>query len=147
MDISLLFPKGTIYADIFISAPDLKTGDELESAIIISIFTDRRANDDDDLLQDADPRGWFGDSFNPNRNDKIGSRLWLLRRAKMTDDTIAKAREYVIEALRWLVDDNVASSINVETSRYNMSTLAISIEVIKPQGSETFYFQYVWENI
>lgn len=147
MDISLLFPQGSISADILIDAPGLKTGDDLESAIIISIFTDRRANDDDKLLPNEDPRGWFGDTFSPYRNDKIGSRLWLLRRGKMLPETLVKAREYVLEALRWLVDDNIVSSVNVTTERYNMNTLAILVEVIKPQGSDTFNFQHVWDTL
>lgn len=146
-DIALLYSNDEDVADILINPPGLLVGKELETALIISLFTDRRANDDDDLELNESRRGWWADTFNTIRNDKIGSRLWLLRRAKMTSETLARAREYVLEACRWLLDDNVASSLDVETEFLGSSTIAIQITVTKPSGSDTFNFQYVWNNI
>ncbi len=147
MDVTLLFLADTTTADIALDAPGLLTGDELQSGITISIFTDARANDDDLVELADDKRGWFADSFNPIRNDKIGSRLWLLRRAKLTNETIVKAREYVLEATRWLIDDSVASTVNVVCEKTNNSTLGIQVVVQKPSGSQTFNFSYAWNQI
>ncbi|WP_200894101.1 phage GP46 family protein [Xanthomonas sp. MUS 060] len=51
----------------------------LVRAVLISLFTWRRANADDTL---PDPRGfrmgWWGDTYPVVANDRIGSRLWLL---------------------------------------------------------------------
>lgn len=147
MDIALYFAQGQTVADIYIDAPGVLTGKDLESALVISIFTDRRANDDDNLELSSSRRGWWGDTYNPIRNDKIGSRLWLLRQSKMTQETLTRAREYVLEATRWLLDDNVASRIDVITEFYNSYTIAIQVTVQRPTGSQTFNFQYVWNNI
>lgn len=37
-------------------------------------------------------------------DDRIGSRLWLLRRVKLTSATQRDAEFYVHEALQWLLD-------------------------------------------
>lgn len=147
MDIDLLYDSTTQGWDIFLTPPKLQSSNPLATALNISLFTDRRANNDDVLELNDSKRGWWADTFNQIRNDKIGSRLWLLRRAKMTSQTLASAREYVIEACRWLLDDNVASALDVETEFYNAYTIGILITVTKPTGTETFNFQYVWNDI
>ena len=65
----------------------------LVRAVLISLFTWRRANADDDLPGN-DRMGWWGDSHPPVDNDRIGSRLWLLSRAKIVPETLARAKAY-----------------------------------------------------
>ncbi|EFX1279405.1 hypothetical protein EZW22_20355 [Shigella sonnei] len=74
--------------------------DLLTRAVIISLFTWRRAGRDDA------PRifGWWGDTWPAVQNDRTGSRLYLLRRSKLTNKTPQLARDYVREALAWMVE-------------------------------------------
>ncbi|MBI5550754.1 MAG: phage GP46 family protein [Desulfobacterales bacterium] len=44
----------------------------------------------------------------------FGSRLHLLRREKLTPRTVALARQYCLEATRWLIDLGRATQIEVE---------------------------------
>ena len=95
---------------------DLLTDDGLDTAVALSLWTDRLANEDDELpANDGSRRGWWGDAFLPrltNGNpDRIGSRLWLLARALQTLQTAQLAQAYCQEALRWMVDDGVATSV------------------------------------
>lgn len=118
----------------------------LESAVIISLFTDRRANADD-VLPDGgnDLRGWWADSFNDNFNDKIGSRLWLLSREKQLPSVMVRAREYAVEALQWLIDDGVAESVAVEVSNPRMGILALAVSIYRPLRPVTQYrFETFW---
>lgn len=147
MDLTLRIANDANIADLVLSPPSLLTGQDLETALIISIFTHRRANDDDPLLPGESRRGWWADTYNPKRNDKIGSRLWLLRRAKMLDETLVRAREYVIEALRWLIEDSIAQSTDVSTSFIGANTIGIYVTIVKPTGRENFNFEYVWNDI
>jgi phage gp46-like protein len=112
----------------------LNSAEPLVRAVMISLFTWRRANADDDLPGDL-KMGWWGDNFSTLSNDRIGSRLWLLGRAKLTTETIAKAREYAQEALQWLVDDGIAARVVVETERQGLYTLALACRVFKSDGS------------
>ena len=99
------------------SIQDFESDEGLETAVIISLFSDRRAADDDILPDENNPnkRGWWGDLV--SERDQIGSRLWLLDRSKTTSDILVKAKQYAEEALKWMVDDGVAAKIVVETER------------------------------
>ena len=106
----------------------------LVRAVIVSLFTWRRANPDDDLPADL-RMGWWGDSFPTIPNDRIGSRLWLLSRSTLTPETVAKAKEYAQEALQGLIDDGVAARVDVQTERQGLSTLAIGCRIYKSDGT------------
>ena len=59
--------------------------DPLTRAVVISLFTWRRAEPDDN----ADvPMGWWGDTWPAVQNDRYGSRLWLLQRSKLTNQLV-----------------------------------------------------------
>jgi phage gp46-like protein len=126
---------------------DNDLSDPLVRAVIISLFTWRRANDDDVLPNPGSFRmGWWGDSFPPVQNDRIGSRLWLLARAKLTDTTVKQAQDYAVEALQWLVDDQVAARVSVTCQRLGLSTLAMRCALYQSDGqaSALVQFQNLW---
>ena len=119
----------------------------LERAVIISIFAWRRANPDD-TLPGSEKMGWWGDTYPEIENDRIGSRLWLLTREKITQTTLIKAREYVEEALQWLIDDRIAESIDVRVERLGIDTIAVSTIIKKPKENETnIRFVTVWSGL
>ena len=102
----------------------------LVRAVIISLFTWRRAKADDDLPGDQ-RMGWWGDNFASVPGDQIGSRLWLLARAKLLPDTLARAKEYAEEALAWLGQDGVAARVEVQAERAGLQTLALACRIYK----------------
>jgi phage gp46-like protein len=121
--------------------------DDLPRAIIISLFTWRRANLDDELPA-SNKYGWWGDSYPQQINDRIGSRLWLLSRAKLTDENILKSQEYAEEALQWLVTDGVASNVTVIAERSSLSELDLMIKIIRGDSSAlNIRFTNVWDYI
>lgn len=98
----------------------------LTRSVLISLFTWRRAAPDD-AVDDDERFGWWGDSFPSVADDRIGSRLWLLRRVKLTRQTQLDAEFYAREALQWLIDDGHCSAIEVlsvrlDTQRLNLRT-------------------------
>lgn len=128
----------------------LDSDEPLVRAVMISLFTWRRADKDDALPGvggDDQRMGWWGDTFPAVPNDRIGSRLWLLSRAKLTAETIRRAREYAEEALKWLVDDGVVARVDVEAERHGLSTLALACRIYKSDGKAPLdiRFQDAWE--
>ncbi len=105
----------------------------LRRAVEISLFTWRRANASDQL-EDDERYGWWGDSFPLVANDRIGSRLWLLRRRKLTTETIGAAVTYAQEALRWLLDDGHVTNVRVLTERSGNSRLNLGVTLTLPVG-------------
>lgn len=132
------------------STQDLESDEGLETAVIISLFSDRRAKEDD-VLPDpnsTDRRGWWGDLVSDIENDQIGSRLWLLNREKTLESVLVKAKEYAQEGLQWLVSDGVAAKVSVETERQGIAGndwLAIKVKIQKIDGNiEGFNFELQW---
>lgn len=94
--------------------------DESESAwqraAVISLLTWRRAGADD-RLDDDERYGWWGDSFPTVADDRIGSRLYLLRRRTLDAETVRDAEAFAHEALAWMLDDGRVTAVSVTTTR------------------------------
>lgn len=118
--------------------------DMLTRAVVISLFTWRRAEPDDNV--DV-PMGWWGDSFPAVQNDRYGSRLWLLQRSKLTNQLVQKVRVYIRESLQWLIDDGVVSRIDLDIQRTGISELANSITLWRRDGPVTISFNDLWSAI
>jgi phage gp46-like protein len=132
---------GVYTADLTISANDFVQDDGLQTAITLSLFTDRRS----DQISDLDQRGWWGDSVATVDGDQFGSRLWLLGRAKMNDETLILAEEYAREALQWLIDDLVSPQVDVSCEWVRAGILGISVTVHRPtEGVVQWTFNKTW---
>jgi phage gp46-like protein len=136
--IVLRYNNATQSTDLATETGAIVTDELLDTAVLISLFTRRRADDDDAL---PDPRstdrgGWWGDSYADIEGDLIGSKLWLLSRSKATSDVLLQAKAYALEALQWLIDDGIADSIDVEVERVKLSNgdnvLSFRTDIYKP---------------
>ena len=118
----------------------------LARAVAISLFTWRRA--DPGEVAEGDPRhGWWGDTWPVVENDRIGSKLWLLSREKITRETVNRARDYIRQALQWLIDDGIASRIDVEVTRQGIQGITSVVQIYRPdQSAFDFRFSSVWES-
>lgn len=131
MDIALIWKDG--HGDIMQDGTDLLTDDSIETAVIISLFTDRRA-EPGDIIPDGttNRRGWWGDTFSQT---PIGSRLWLLNREKQMSSVLQRAENYAAEALEWLEDDQLVSAIAITATNPADSVLALRIDISLPNGT------------
>ncbi|WP_081036535.1 phage GP46 family protein [Pseudomonas corrugata] len=133
--------------DLVLFGFDLERDDGLETAVIISLFTDRRASAEQipaEYAQD-DLRGYWGDLANASATDQTGSLLWLLAREKQLPQTLSRAEQYCREALAWMVDDLVATKIEVEASYYSLGTMLLVIDIFRPTGPVVRYrYNYEW---
>lgn len=123
----------TVTIDGQLTSLGLDSFEPLVRAVVISLFTWRRANPDDALPGDM-RMGWWGDSYPTVQGDRIGSRLWLLTRAKLVPETVSSAREYAQDALQWLIDDAVVARIDVEAARIGIDALGIACRLYRSDG-------------
>lgn len=131
--------------DFALEKGDLKKGGDLFNAILISVFTDARALDSDQVSSGY-RGGWFGDAY---LDTPIGSRLWLLDRQGASQRTANIAKSMVAEALNWMIQDRVVAKflINV-TVRDNNDGLNINIVAQKPDFTTLdFTYSYLWDQI
>lgn len=133
------------HGDIALSGADLASDDGLDTAVTLSLLLDRRAQPSDGIPDDVDPRGWWGDTYSAISGDAIGSRLWTLQREKQLSSVARRAHDYAVEALQWLVDDGVASAVNVAATWVARGMLALDVTIERPtQPPFNRQYQYVW---
>lgn len=148
-DIKTVFIDIEKGADFALSSLLLEEDDGLDTAVILSLFTDRRA-DDDDIIPGGvdDKRGAWIDSFAEVEGDQFGSRLWLLESAKLIPETVNRVREYCHEALKWLIDDGVAKALNISAEiirHHPLGIIKAQIDILKPDGTTARYkFDKLW---
>lgn len=130
-----------IQADGFSLARD--TG--FETAVLVSLFTDARADSSYDVPDTFEfMGGYFGEElckFN------IGSKLWLLGRSKVTSSTIAEAKQYIKDALAWMVTDEIVESVDAKAFRSADKQIDFAV-LIKRKTSDNVFFSFFvnWEN-
>jgi phage gp46-like protein len=152
MDAKLSFDDELLAGDLAVANGDLVPEQGLRTALLLSLFTDGRARDDDVLpFGQTDRRGWWGDSYAEAAGvegaDSFGSRLWLLSREKQTPQTLARAREMAREATVWLVTDGIARSVEVEARWGGPGRLDLTVRVQRPDAdSEVYRFARLWES-
>lgn len=151
-DIATKFIDFTQGADFALEGLLLASDDGLLTSVLISLFTDRLARPDDVLpnadLGDVDRRGWWADEFNAETSDRIGSHLWLNEASKQLPAVLVRDKEFAESALKWLVDDGVASQVVVRAFSPRSGIRALAIAIHRPAHLAAAYqFEQFWRNI
>lgn len=120
----------------------LASADQIERAVVISLFTWRRA-EDSDPVDDDERYGYWGDAYPDVARDRIGSRLWLLRRRSLTAETIQDTERYAREALAWMLEDEVVSAVQVDLVRPNPTRLDLYVTLTLDEGQRELRFDDV----
>jgi phage gp46-like protein len=134
-DVALIWKNGV--GDLLINQAntDLETGQDLKTAIIVSLFTDARASVND-IPKNDDPRGWW--------NAEIGSLLWLLHREKTTNQNLEKGINFIKNSLNWLLTLGIASKIDVTGLIQNRQRFKFHITISRSLDSR---YDYIWQDI
>ena len=118
--------------------------DPLTRAVVISLFTHRRADPDDNV--DV-PMGWWGDTWPVVANDRYGSKLWLLQRSNLTNALVNTVRDYLRDALQWMQEDGVVTRIDIDIQRTGINELGNKIVLWRRDGPVTISFNDLWSVI
>jgi phage gp46-like protein len=147
MDISVSWNSGALRGDWIIKNGTFATDAGLHTAVLTSLFTNRRAPADW-VPPAGSPQtrgGYFGDTYTKR---PLGSWLWLLYRSKIGDRraVLNQVQNYCQLALKWLIDDGIAASVAVETGWISQGTVGIEIAITKPSGlTVPFSFAWAWQ--
>lgn len=148
-DIKLFFDTYLLTGDVKYQNGDLVREEGLETAVMISLYTDRRASESDILDDPNDKRGWWGDLV-PDTGDRIGSKLWQHDRDKSTDQNIIKIKQAVKECLQWMIDDGVANKIEVTAEKFGEAynyRLGITTKIYRRFSDKPYIIKFddLWE--
>lgn len=148
-DIKLIYDDNLMEFDISFEDGDLIRENGIETSAIISIFSDARVSSEDTDESITDFRGWWGDLIDPDKS-LIGSKIWLMNRAKTTTETLSLAKQYITDSLEWMKKDGVCAKISVDVERQEKTDgdiLAFLVKIIKIDGSiVSIKFNDLWES-
>lgn len=128
--IRLAFDPATGACDLEVDADGLIVrGDPLETAVLISLLTDRLVTPAE-VPEGTSRGGWWGSAFPYVAGDVEGSRLWsLLVRGR--DDRVAllAAADHAREALAWLLEDGLADAVSAAAERLDSGRIALDVTI------------------
>lgn len=117
----------------------------LYRAVEISLFTWRRAATDDEI-EGEQRMGWWGDTFPAVAGDRIGSRLWLLRRKTIVPEVLRQAETYVRESLQWMIDDELVRTVEVQVTTPDRTRVNVIVTLTDDGGPlPPFNFDDIWQ--
>lgn len=132
--------------------------EQLASAIIVALNTDALADESEVIPdpRDDNRRGWWGD-LNADKiwgGWPIGSRLWLLTRAKIVDRfaregaTINRVETYIQIALQPFIDKRIVSRISVVARQDNDKRISATILIYRgPKATIQLEYQPLWSEL
>lgn len=130
--------------DLVIEDGDLKSLNSFDTAILISILTERRANATEQPVNSL-RRGWWGNVLSAIEGFEIGSKLWILKQARKTQDSLNRAKDFTFDSLNWLVEDGFLSGLDV-TTNFTNDGLNININFIRSNNSVDSKNFVLWDN-
>lgn len=131
---------------------------ELASAILVALNTDALADASDALPdpRDSDRRGWWGD-LDASKiwgGWNIGSKLWLLTRAKIVDSgaregaTLVRVETYIRAALQPFIDRGIFSRLAITVTQLSEKRISATIIVYRgPKPAIQLQYQPLWQEI
>jgi phage gp46-like protein len=126
----------------------LRAEHALHTSILLSLFTWRRAEPYDELPAGTDPKGWWGDTIDlDDKETRLGSRLWLLIRAPLNEETRRRAEDYAYEALQPLVDQGAVAEFVVKAFIEQVKGyLVLDVKAFSQSGQQVYdqRFERVW---
>ncbi len=124
---------------------DLAKVQGLETALLMSLFCEVRA-DPSEIANPVNQRGWWGNLQNDVENYQIGSKLWLLDQARVNYDTANRAEDYAADGLQWMIDDQIADSVDTDANIGNgNSQIYLTIVISRPQDIVLNYTYPLWQ--
>src|SRR5262245_23478068 len=141
-----------------LSSGVLDEREEICNYVKVALMSDALSNVGE-ILPDPDStdrRGWWGDldAHAIWQGWPIGSRCWLLMRAKISDpnsfegDTVVRAEMYCREALQPLIDMQLCSAIDVQAARTDRDRVDVGITVFRgPEPEIQLVFQDMWNQL
>lgn len=137
-DIALLYDPQTRRCDLMIGDDgDLVIDETPITPVLLSVGLDRRAASDDPLPEGRTQllvqsgidarRGSAADALDPN-GERIGSRLWLLDRAKVSETTRLLFLSWLAECVEWAKRETGVLT-EIDAQWLNKETLSWRVQI------------------
>lgn len=153
------FPAYAVNLDWLMTDQNLiADGYDLQSAVIVALGTDALAPPDEQLPDpDAtDRRGWWGDMDADLiwQGWPVGCLLWLLSRAKITDNsaqqgsTLARIDGWTRDAMKPFTQRRIASRIDVNPEQIDTQRIDVGVTIYRgPDTAVELRYAELWDDL
>ena len=136
--------------DIGVKDGRLITGNSLNTIVLTSLFSNRRAEDDDPISEQDKQNienGYWAEALMSHGNKHFGSKYWQYLRSTIVL-AVNGLQQSAIEATKWLKDTGIVETIVVETNRKGIDRIEQIITYTEPTGETTqIIFKNLWDEI
>ena len=117
-DIKLIQGSNGLY-DIDFSNGDFDLTDGLDTAIILSIFAEKRASKTQ-IVEPLLRRGHFTNEFSEVEDYEVGSKQWLFsEQVANSESNLSLLENTIRDGLQWMIQDDIISNSTVSASKNN----------------------------
>ncbi len=120
---------------------DIETDDFFDTSILYSLFGEKRASQDE-VVDAQRRRGWIGNG----EDFENGSKIWLLRQARLTRETLNRIEDEAKKSLQWLVDDDFAVSIDEAVATVSKGRVLLTITIRRSRDVIIRKSFELWQN-
>lgn len=122
---------------------DISTAQSLDSYILLCLFGEQRATPAEIPTANA-RRGWIGNESTPGFEQ--GSKAWEFSQERATGTTLAELGVVIRNGLQPLIDDGIATSVEVETPFLRNGKVCVYINLGRDGSKVDRRFYELWEN-
>lgn len=145
IDLAITRETDGTYDISFNADGDFETTEGLDTGILLSLLEERRANESE-VSTPQNRRGWVGSDLGDIAVYELGSKLWLLQQERLTTDTLNRAVDYARQSLQWMLDDGIATKLNVTGEIEYPEGIKLFIVLTRENNKvESFYYN-LWDN-
>lgn len=120
---------------------DIATDEFFDTAILYSIFGERRASSDE-MVEPQLRRGWIGNG--PDFEN--GSKLWLYSQARVTRSVLNSVQDEAEICLQWLVNDGLAVSVDRAVAQLSKGRVILTVTIRRSRDKVIRRSYTLWEN-
>jgi len=145
IDLKLTQDSSGLY-DISFENGDFELVDNLETALLMSIFYKQRASVDQVKVPQY-RQGHFTDLANDDIDYQVGSLAWKFsEQVKVTEANISLLEDTIrTDGLQWLIDDEIVDDITVNATINNNNNITIDI-ALKPLNEQNSKYYQIFLN-
>ena len=132
------------YYDIsFDENGDILTDEFFDTAILMSLFCEKRANERE-VREPERRRGWIGNESTPGF--EIGSKIWLYEQGRINKSTLNGIKTSAENGIQWMLDEEVLSSFEASTSLNENTNIILEIQFFRTTSKIDNKLYVLWDN-
>ena len=143
-NIDLKLTRNNGIYDLTIKDGDYESIESFDTALIMTIFGERRANESNQPIN-QNRRGWWGNIVLDQEGFEYGSLLWTFYQTRLNTDTKNLLQSKLFEAIEWFIIDGLLVNAEVNSEIIN-NNIKFTITLFRSNNNVESRSFKLWDN-